>query len=59
VANVLDADMPALQENIDALRERVAAPLLGVIPHMAELDARAAAQYLDFGLLGAPTSPSA
>ena len=38
VANVLDADMPALQENIDALRERIASPLLGVIPHMAEPD---------------------
>ena len=59
VSNVLDADMPALQENIDALRERIAAPLLGVIPYMADPDAKAAATYLDLGLLGAPASPSA
>ena len=58
VANVLDADMPALQENIDALRERIASPLLGVIPHMAELDEKKAAACLDLGLLdaGAPKS---
>ncbi|TAJ77950.1 MAG: dethiobiotin synthase [Gallionellaceae bacterium] len=59
VANVLDADMPALQQNIDALRERVAAPLLGVIPYQAQPDAKIAAGYLDLGLLGAPTSTSA
>lgn len=51
VANVLDADMPALQENIAALRERIAAPLLGVIPYRAQPDERAAAQYLDLRLL--------
>jgi dethiobiotin synthetase len=59
VANVLDAGMPALQENIAALQERIAAPLLGVIPHMAEPDAKAAAQYLDLGVLGAPVPPLA
>jgi len=58
VANVLDGDMPALQENIVALRERIAAPLLGVIPHMAEPDAEAAARYLDYGLLDAGASKS-
>jgi len=51
VANVPDAEMPALQENIGALRERIAAPLLGVVPQMAEPDARAAAGFLDLGLL--------
>ncbi len=40
VANVLDADMPALQENIEALRERIAAPLLGIIPYQAQPDAQ-------------------
>lgn len=59
VANVLDADLAALQENIDALRERIGAPLLGVIPHMAEPDAQAAVECLNLGLLGAPTSSSA
>ncbi|MBI5889655.1 MAG: dethiobiotin synthase [Nitrosomonadales bacterium] len=55
VANVLDAGMPALQENIAALRERIAAPLLGVIPHMAAPDAREAAGCLDLGLLDRKT----
>jgi dethiobiotin synthetase len=52
VANVLDADMPALQENIATLRQRIAAPLLGVVPFMAEPDAKRAAGFLDLGLLG-------
>jgi dethiobiotin synthetase len=51
VANVVDAEMDALQENIEALRERIAAPLLGVMPHMAEPDAKAVAQLLDLRLL--------
>ncbi len=50
-ADVLDADVPALQENIDALRERIAAPLLGVVPHLAHADAKLAAQHLDLSLL--------
>jgi dethiobiotin synthetase len=51
VANVLDADMPALQENIAAFRERIGAPLLGVVPHLAQADARAAAAQLNMELL--------
>lgn len=54
VANVLDADgadMPALQENIEALRERLSAPLLGVIPYQQQPDAQAAAAYLNLELL--------
>ena len=52
VANVLDADMPVLQENIGALKARISAPLLGVVPYMAEPDAKRAAGFLDLGLLG-------
>ncbi len=52
VANVLDAQMPALQDNVAELQKRIAAPLLGVIPKMAEPDARKAAGELDFALLG-------
>ena len=52
VANVLDKDMPALQENIETLRERIAAPLLGVVPFIVNADAKAAAGYLDLNLLG-------
>ncbi len=51
VANVLDADMEALPENIEALRERIAAPLLGVVPYQATPDAQVAAQHLDLSLL--------
>jgi len=51
VANVLDADMDALQENIEALRERITAPLLGVVPYLAEPDAKTVAQHLDINLL--------
>lgn len=51
VANVLDAGMPALQDNIDALRERIAAPLLGVIPYQAQPGAKVAATHLQPGLL--------
>jgi dethiobiotin synthetase len=31
VANTIDADMPYLHENIDTLRARIAAPLLGIV----------------------------
>ncbi|HLP98865.1 MAG TPA: dethiobiotin synthase [Sideroxyarcus sp.] len=51
VANVLDADMPALQENIDALRERITAPLLGVIPYQVQPSAAETAAHLDISLL--------
>jgi len=34
VGNLLDADMLAVQANIDTLRQRIAAPLLSVIPHL-------------------------
>lgn len=47
VANVLDADMPVLQQNVDTLQQRIAAPLLGIVPHMPRPDARVAAASLD------------
>ncbi|HEY5994305.1 MAG TPA: dethiobiotin synthase [Gallionellaceae bacterium] len=51
VANVLDAQMHALQDNVAALRERMDAPLLGTVPRMAQPDARQAARQLDLCLL--------
>ncbi len=36
VANQIDRDTACVQENIDALRARLNAPLLGVIPHLSE-----------------------
>ncbi|MBU0622804.1 MAG: dethiobiotin synthase [Gammaproteobacteria bacterium] len=51
VANVLDESMPALQENIETLCERIAAPLLGIVPHQPQPDAQAAAAHLQLELL--------
>jgi len=51
VANVLDANMPMLRDNIAALEQRLAAPLLGVVEYQNSPDARAAAAQLDIGLL--------
>ena len=51
VANVVEAGMPALQQNIDTLRERIDAPLLGMVPHMEKPDARTIAELLDIELL--------
>jgi dethiobiotin synthetase len=57
VANILDADMPALQENIETLRERIAAPLLGIVPYQAQPDAHAAAAHLQLELLDKQVTP--
>ena len=51
VANVIDAEMSALSENIDALQQRIAEPLLGVVPHQPHPDARVAARHLNIELL--------
>lgn len=51
VANVPDENMAMLDENIAALRQRIAAPLLGVVPCQARPDAREAASLLDLAML--------
>ncbi|MDP2804480.1 MAG: dethiobiotin synthase [Gallionellaceae bacterium] len=51
VANVLDENMPALQQNIDTLSDRLEAPLLGVIPFQVKPDARVVATCLNINLL--------
>jgi dethiobiotin synthetase len=51
ISNVSKADMSVLQENISALRERIEAPLLGVVPYMGEPDARSAADCLELEYL--------
>lgn len=51
VANVVEPGMPALQQNIDTLRVRIEAPLLGVVPYTKKPDARVLAELLDIGLL--------
>ncbi len=52
VANVTDAEMLALNENIEALQQRIAAPLLGVVPYQLTPDANRVAGMLDISLLG-------
>jgi dethiobiotin synthetase len=47
IANTIDPAMAAPDENLEALRERLAAPLLGRIPWMPEGDALAASRALD------------
>lgn len=46
VANRLDAQMPAFEQNVHALRERLGVPLLGTIPFGIE-DAEEGACFLD------------
>ena len=38
VANCITPDMPERSRNIEALRERIAAPLLGIVPYLSELN---------------------
>ncbi|MEO7623568.1 MAG: dethiobiotin synthase [Gallionella sp.] len=53
VANVIQGDMASVDENVAALQQRISAPLLGLVPYMAEPDARVAGELLNLGLLGA------
>jgi dethiobiotin synthetase len=56
VANCILPDMPFLEDNIDALDERMASPLLGIVPHQRDATPRQAAQHLAIApLLGAMT----
>ena len=47
VANTLHPEFTALQYNIDALHARINAPLLGVVPHLKNVDAESVGRYLD------------
>jgi dethiobiotin synthetase len=47
VANCVDADMPALQENIDSLRARLPVPCLGVVPFLVDQSPSLVATYFD------------
>ncbi|MBI5919587.1 MAG: dethiobiotin synthase [Nitrosomonadales bacterium] len=47
VANCVTPDMPFLNENVEALQQRIDAPLLGRVSHQTLLDARLAALELD------------
>jgi dethiobiotin synthetase len=47
VANQVDPAMTCVEENVDTLRARLAAPLLGFVPHQARPDAVRVAGLLD------------
>ena len=47
IANAIDPAMSAPDENLQALRERIDAPLLGYMPFAPGLDAQSAAAALD------------
>jgi dethiobiotin synthetase len=51
VANRVDPNMLYPEDNIASLKQRIDAPLIGVIPHLAPNDARRAADSLDIGVL--------
>ncbi|KMZ12784.1 Dethiobiotin synthetase [Candidatus Burkholderia humilis] len=51
VANRVDPHMLYPEENIASLKQRLDAPLLGVIPHIAPSDAARAADHLDIAAL--------
>lgn len=52
VANQIDPAMPHQHENVDALAQRLSAPLLGVVPFMSQASAASAARYIDFQWTG-------
>lgn len=51
VATTLEPAMPYRDENVEALRRRLDAPLLGVVPHLERLDVAAVAGSLELGRL--------
>jgi dethiobiotin synthetase len=57
IANTVDADMRFIDENIEALAERLPARLLGRVPRLKHPTAAAAADFID--LAGVPGWPAA
>lgn len=51
VANTVDAEMKFFEENVQALKQRLPAPCLGVIPRLAQSQTDTAYRYLDLNLL--------
>ncbi len=52
IANRIDPDMRCVQANLETLRERIAAPLLGVVDHGAAAAPARAARVLEVSALG-------
>jgi dethiobiotin synthetase len=57
VANTADPDMRFMVDNIEALEQRIPAPLLGHVPRLENPTAAAAAQYIDLAGLPGWHSP--
>ncbi|UVW28709.1 dethiobiotin synthase [Massilia sp. H6] len=57
VANTVDPDMRFARENIDALEQRIPAPLLGHLPRLDHPTAAAAAEFIDLAGLPGWHSP--
>ena len=55
VANQVDPDMAYFDENIEALAQRIPAPMLGRVPYLSNPSAAAAAEFI--GLAGLPGWP--
>ena len=47
IGSAVDAHMLAFDGNLQTLRTRLGAPLLGVVPHLPSPSAASAARYLD------------
>jgi dethiobiotin synthetase len=58
IANQIDPAMPHQTYNLHALRQRLAAPLLGVVPWMSVPAPALAADAIDFSLLDAWPTPA-
>jgi len=59
VASVVEPQMLSPEGNLQTLRARLGAPLLGVVPHLAEPTAARAAEYLDLRALRASAAHAA
>lgn len=51
IANCLDPEMPALTENINSVKLRLPAPLLGIVPKLDKPDTKAIQQHIGFQTL--------
>ena len=51
IANAIDPAMPVREENVEALVERLGAPLVGKLPHVPAADARELSTRLDARVL--------
>jgi dethiobiotin synthetase len=51
IANQIDSEMPHQADNVQALQQRLSAPLLGVVPWMSVASPALAADAIDFSVL--------